>query len=322
MRCFSFLPWLSCLRSPPHEAFSQGRAVLAAGWHQSRGLSVRWRPAHLTASSDEPRLHRTEVSRRPCASHTTSWPGAAQAPASPVPRASAHLSSRRFAPRIQASLSVRSSCSLKTRFFENPCHAEEKAQPECKCKFPSQGSRFVHRSLAWLFGWRWPRCANSRLTLPSRGPAPASRVGPLMSNVRRLMPSIRIGTDSEHIKISLPASYSAEGWAQAEVEICVHGFHGRIWPLVEAIDFQLFATQLRAVYESLEGEATFNPREEQFTLKVTAKSGGHIEVTGTAWSKATYENKLSFILEVDQSFLAEPLRELEGLLPTSGRGAA
>jgi hypothetical protein len=29
-------------------------------------------------------------------------------------------------------------------------------------------------------------CTERRLTLPSRGPAPASRVGPLMSNVRRL----------------------------------------------------------------------------------------------------------------------------------------
>jgi hypothetical protein len=135
------------------------------------------------------------------------------------------------------------------------------------------------------------------------------------------MPSIRIGSNSEHIQISLPPSYSVEGWAQAEVEVSVNGFQGRIWPSVEAIDFKLFATQLRAVYESLRGEATFSPREEQFTLKVTAKSGGHIEVTGTAWSKATYENKLTFVLELDQSYLAEPLQELESLFHASRNGA-
>jgi hypothetical protein len=136
------------------------------------------------------------------------------------------------------------------------------------------------------------------------------------------MPVIHIGSDSEYVKISLPPSYSTEGWAQAEVELSVSGFCGRIQPWVEAADFEIFTEQLRVLYDSLQGKADFSPREEQFTLKVESKSGGHIEITGVAWSKATFENKLEYVLELDQSFLSTPLRELESLLASSGKGDA
>jgi hypothetical protein len=93
-----------------------------------------------------------------------------------------------------------------------PCGRRTPNQ-EYKCKFPSQGFRFVHRSVDWLFGWRWPRYANSRLTLPSRGPAPASRVGPLMSNVERL---VLMRTSSRSLlrswvrKLGRPSAFEAE----------------------------------------------------------------------------------------------------------------
>jgi hypothetical protein len=135
------------------------------------------------------------------------------------------------------------------------------------------------------------------------------------------MPVIHIGTDSEYVRISLPPSYSTEGWAQADVELSVSGFFGRIQPWVEAADFEIFTEQLRLLYDSLQGKADFTPREEQFTLKVESKSG-HIEITGVAWSKATFENKLEYVLELDQSFLSAPLRELESLLASSAKGDA
>jgi hypothetical protein len=104
------------------------------------------------------------------------------------------------------------------------------------------------------------------------------------------------------------------------VEISVCGFQGRIDPWVEPTDFEVFTKQLRALYDSLQGEATFYPREGQFTMKLVCMPGGHIEVTGEAWSKATYENKLEYALQLDQSFLAAPLQDLEGLKTASGNG--
>jgi len=55
---------------------------------------------------------------------------------------------------------------------------------EYKCKFPSQGFRFARHSLAWLPRERSSGRAISRLTLQSTGHAPASRVMPVISNVR------------------------------------------------------------------------------------------------------------------------------------------
>jgi hypothetical protein len=140
--------------------------------------------------------------------------------------------------------------------------------------------------------------------------------------VRSRMPVIHIGTDSEYVKVSLPPSYTTEGWARAEVEISVSGFHGRIQPWVEAADFEVFTKQLRLLYDSLEGKADFAPREAQFTLTVASSSGGHIDVTVVAWSNATYGKKLEYLLEFDQSFLSSPLRELESLLTNSTNSAA
>lgn len=133
---------------------------------------------------------------------------------------------------------------------------------------------------------------------------------------------VHIGSESEYIKISVPPSFSTEGWAQADVEIAVNGFSGRVQPWVEAADFEIFAAQLRSLYDSLQGEAEFSPMERQFTLKLTSKTGGHIQATGEAWSKATHENKLEYVIELDQSFLSGPLRDLENLLVASKKGAA
>jgi hypothetical protein len=124
---------------------------------------------------------------------------------------------------------------------------------------------------------------------------------------------VHFGTRSEYIEISLPESYSIEGWAQAEVEIAVNGFHGKIEPWVDAGDFERFAVQLRALYDTLQGQAELRPLEQQFVLKLAARVGGHIHIEGEAWSKATYENRLQFELEIDQSFLQAPLLELERL---------
>lgn len=124
---------------------------------------------------------------------------------------------------------------------------------------------------------------------------------------------VRFGSESEYIEIRLPASYSTEGWAQAEVQITVHCFSGAISPWVEKIDFEQFTTQLRALYESLQGEAAFTPIEEQFTFKLSAGSTGRVLLTGQAWSMATHENQLRFELQLDQSYLLAPLEALESL---------
>lgn len=141
---------------------------------------------------------------------------------------------------------------------------------------------------------------------------PPIGVAPLTSTLG-VMNIVRFGSTSEHVEIRASALLLAKGWGQAEVTIAVAGFHGEIAPWVDAHDFELFAAQLRALYDTLQGQAEFRPREEQFVLKLLAKPGGHIHVEGEAWSRATYENRLQFELSLDQTFLQEPLYALEHL---------
>jgi hypothetical protein len=124
---------------------------------------------------------------------------------------------------------------------------------------------------------------------------------------------INFGTSSEHIRIALPASFSAEGWGQADVDIAVAGFNGRLHPWVERQDFTLFAAQLRQLYETLSGSAEFAPIERQLTFCLTAGVGGHIELSGEALFGPTFQNRLSFKLDLDQTYLREPLQKIEGL---------
>jgi hypothetical protein len=130
------------------------------------------------------------------------------------------------------------------------------------------------------------------------------------------MNTLKFGSDSEHVRIALPDSYSIEGWAQADVGIAVHGFQGKLAPWVEATDFGLFAAQLRVLYESLQGKAELRPVEGQFILLLTASTLGHIQVSGEAWSYANYGSRLEFEFELDQSYLAQPLLELERIQAT------
>lgn len=125
---------------------------------------------------------------------------------------------------------------------------------------------------------------------------------------------IRFGTSSEHIDIAVPGSCMSQGWCQAQVEIAVKGFQGKIEPWVERADFESFAAELRVLYGSLQGNASFSPQEMQLTFSLKAATGGHIQLSGEAWSRATYENKLAFVMELDQTYLVAPLHELESML--------
>lgn len=128
------------------------------------------------------------------------------------------------------------------------------------------------------------------------------------------MGTVRFGTGSEFVSFTVPLNEVAKGWLSVDVEIAVRGFSGAITALVETEDLRSFLEQLQAMRASLVGSAEMRPREEQFVLELQADVLGHIHVRGTAWSQATYENRLQFELELDQTFLTEPIGELEAAL--------
>ncbi|MGM9428850.1 WapI family immunity protein [Hydrogenophaga sp. MI9] len=135
------------------------------------------------------------------------------------------------------------------------------------------------------------------------------------------MNTVHFGSESEYVKIELPNSYLSQGWAQAKVEISVNCFQGSIACFFDAADLESFAKQLRSLYDTLNGLAVLKPLDEQLVLELAATAGGHIKLEGEAWSQARYENRLQFLLALDQSFLPGPLATLEMLAATRIRGA-
>ena len=125
---------------------------------------------------------------------------------------------------------------------------------------------------------------------------------------------IHIGSESEYVRVMLKPPYSKTGWCESTVEIAVSGFSGRIEASLEICDITDFASELTALYQSLQGEARLCPREEQFTIVVSVQTRGQVHVHGVAWSKATYENKLDYNFWLDQSFLPPVLAQLQDLL--------
>jgi hypothetical protein len=124
---------------------------------------------------------------------------------------------------------------------------------------------------------------------------------------------LKIGSNSEFLKMEISPSFLAERCGNVAVEIKTSNFHGAILPWFELVDILTFFKSLEAMYETLKGSASFETLEKQFTLKLESKSGGHIELTGVAWSEACYGSKLEFCFSLDQTFIQEPLKNLERL---------
>jgi hypothetical protein len=126
-----------------------------------------------------------------------------------------------------------------------------------------------------------------------------------------------LGSDSEYVKITFNPPFSSEGWCQAEVEISVHGFLGRISPWFDADEVARFTSEVASMYKTLNGTAEFKPLEEQLILKLHATSNGHILAKGEAWSEAKCGNKLEFELGLDQSYLPSFIAGLQDALHTT-----
>jgi hypothetical protein len=128
------------------------------------------------------------------------------------------------------------------------------------------------------------------------------------------MQAVRFGTSSEFVCLAFPSRPIPEGWIDAQVDITVQSFRGSIWPSLEVCDLEQFLAQLAKLHSSLKGSAELRPREEQFVLSIKADALGHMLLSGTAWSRATLGNRLEFELELDQTFLDEPIAQLRSVL--------
>ena len=113
-----------------------------------------------------------------------------------------------------------------------------------------------------------------------------------------------------------PASgdYHDDNWLTVSIAVGVGGFSGRIRAAILTEELTGFAEQLHRLYEQLSGSAEFTTMEGQLSLRLSCDTRGHIMLRGEVLDRAGIGNRLSFHLDLDQSFLQQSIRELDAVI--------
>jgi hypothetical protein len=125
---------------------------------------------------------------------------------------------------------------------------------------------------------------------------------------------IRFGTTQEHFEIVLPPEITAQNWARARIGLAVEGFTADVFAFFDKEDFTRFARQLHELDQSLSGTASLEPLDQQVKVVLSVGVRGHVKLIGELSSRATFGNKLGYELEFDQTYLKEPLAQLQEAL--------
>jgi hypothetical protein len=107
------------------------------------------------------------------------------------------------------------------------------------------------------------------------------------------------------------ASIWDDNWLRAEIQVVAGGFRGKATAAFITSELSEFLSELRPLFETLEGKAEFSTIEEQLKLQLVGDGKGHIELTGEIADQPGIGNRLLFTFEFDQSQLGASIRELE-----------
>ena len=126
----------------------------------------------------------------------------------------------------------------------------------------------------------------------------------------------RIEVDVLGYERSPVGEYWDDNWLNVEIRVCAGGFRGKAAATIITSELEKFLSELRPLYEKLDGVAEFMTMEEQLGLRLTGDGKGHIELRGEVADQAGIGNRLHFNLRFDQSQLQKSIRELELVVET------
>jgi hypothetical protein len=136
--------------------------------------------------------------------------------------------------------------------------------------------------------------------------------------------TVEIRGHSGHIKIEVQGYERPEAtddddanWLVASCNVVVGEFTCILRLSLVTSDFVQFLAQLEKAVGSLSGNATFATLEEGLQVEINFNCAGHADLFGRARSRISLvpkQSELSFSFETDQSFLAQTLRELKGIV--------
>ena len=117
------------------------------------------------------------------------------------------------------------------------------------------------------------------------------------------------GTDHEFVRVEVVGS-NGDGWLPSRISVRAGSFQGEYPSDLDVWAFARFAAELRVLYESLKGTASFSSYEKQLELTLVGDGLGHVRVKGEAMDYAGTGNKLNFHLEIDQTEIPALLQDL------------
>jgi hypothetical protein len=136
------------------------------------------------------------------------------------------------------------------------------------------------------------------------------------------MPSFSIGGEErERVEIQVNGyerspvgEFFDDNWVRVVVVIAVGGLSGKYAAAFLTSDFVEFREELQTLHRSLQGKASFSTMEEQLSLKLTGNGRGGIELKGLAADFPGSNNRLEFVLQLDQGHLPKVLAGLDEIL--------
>jgi hypothetical protein len=128
------------------------------------------------------------------------------------------------------------------------------------------------------------------------------------------MHTLRFGSSREFFEVCLSDEIRKQNWARARVRLAVEGFVADVSAFFDKEDFVNFYGELQRLDRTLSGTAKLEPLDQQVSLALTVDARGHLKLEGHVWSRAACGNKLSYSLEVDQTYLKEPLQQLHAAI--------
>lgn len=103
-------------------------------------------------------------------------------------------------------------------------------------------------------------------------------------------------------------------WIRAKASIQVGDFSGQTDLMLTLSDIRQFRDQAESLYRELKGYAEFTTIEGQVDFKIETDGLGHMEVRGFLRDDASFGNRLTFVIEFDQTFLEHTISEIDEAL--------
>lgn len=111
----------------------------------------------------------------------------------------------------------------------------------------------------------------------------------------------------------------SDDWLRPRASVGAGPFRGETDVYVTVSDFARLLPELRALYDSLRGTATFATIEQQVGFTISGDGMGHITLSGFLEDRAGGDNRLEFRLSYDQTLLVHSISEVDALLHATSK---